>query len=470
MEVSLTRARSQEAKYTRAQMSSVTQDLEAYASRYEGRGRILRLRFVALRSPALEHDALRLAIDDAKRGRDTALYKELVALGNGRLGPDYAEDELWISTTDRWAASELERLRRELEDARTQQHNKEVIRASLSDLGEFFYSRGKLLQARGENVTMRDYCTDTKHHVNMSLKVVQVCLEAAEYHCAENYVHMAENIPDAASTCALELSYMRCCAGVALLARKRYKEAALRFLSTVVDTSEDNAVNVHALFNDAFSVEDVAIYAGLCSLATLDRKTLMEDVLGKPEFKALLDLVPDVRELLNDFCATRYASCLGYLEKIRPDLLLDPFLGRDDHVERLYRRIRSKTLVQYVMPFESVDLVQMAAIFQTNAKQLEEELFDLIENNLVAARIDTEGSALYRKSRSVRSDALTKALSTGDSAFEEAEAMLLRMSLTKSGMSVAWPQQTISRAASGIGQRYIADGGLLDSAGIGIVM
>lgn len=447
-------------------MSSVTQDLEAYASRYEGRGRILRLRFVAWRSPTLELDALRLAIDDAKRGRDTALYKELVALGNGRLGPDYAEDELWVSTTDKWAASELERLRRELEDAKTQQHNKEVIRASLSDLGEFFYSRGKLTQARGENVTMRDYCTDTKHHVNMSMKVVQVCMEASEYNYVENYVQMAENIPDAASTSALELSYMRCCAALALLARRRYKDAASRFLSTVVDTSEDNAVNVHALFNDAFCVEDIAIYAGLCALATLDRKTIMEDVLGKAEFKALLDLVPDIRELLSDFCATRYASCLSYLEKIRPDLLLDPFLGCDDHVERLYRRIRSKALVQYVMPFESVDLVRMAYIFQTDVRRLEDELFELIENNFISARIDTEGSSLYRKSRSVRSDALSKAISTGDSTFEEAEAMLLRMSLTKSGMSVAWPQQTISRAASAVGQRYVADGGLLDSAGI----
>lgn len=446
-------------------MSTPTQDLEAYASRYEGRGRILRLRFVAWRSPALELDALRLAIDAAKRGKDTALYKELVVLANGRLGPDYAEDELWVSTTDKWAASELERLRRELEDARTQQHNKEVIRASLSDLGEFFFSRGKLSQARGENITMRDYCTDTKHHVSMSMKVVQVCLEASEFHHVENYVHMAENIPDATAQSVFELSYMRCCAGVALLARKRYKDAAMRFLSTVVDTSEDNAAAVHALFNDAFCVEDVATYAGLCALATLDRKMLIEEVLGRAEFRALLDLVPDVRELVSDFCATRYTSCLQYLRKLRLDLLLDPFLGRDDHVEKLYRRIRSKALVQYVQPFESVDLVRMAAIFETGVKELEQEVFHLIEIGSIAARIDTESCSLHRKSKNLRTEALSKALSTGEGAFEESEAMLLRMSLTKSGMSVTWPQQSLSRVASGMGQRSLPDG-LLDTAGI----
>jgi COP9 signalosome complex subunit 1 len=446
-------------------MSTPTQDLDAYASRYEGRGRISRLRFVAWRSSALELDALRLAIDAAKRGKDTALYKELVQLCEGRLGPDYVDDELWVSTTDKWAASELERLRRELDDARTQQHNKEVIRASLSDLGDFFYSRGKLSQARGENITMRDYCTDTKHHVSMSMKVIQVCLEASEFHHVENYVHMAENIPDAATQSALELSYMRCCAGVALLARGRYKDAATRFLTACIDTSEDKSAAVHALFNDAFCVEDVATYAGLCALATLDRKTLIQRVLGSGEFRALLDLVPDVRELVNDFCATRYTSSIAYLEKLRPDLLLDPFLGRDDHLDVLYRRIQSKALVQYVQPFESVDIEQMAAVFQTEVRDLENTLFELIENGAIDARIDTQHRSLHRKTTNMRSEALSKALVTGENAFEEVEAMLLRMSLTKSGMSVAWQQQSLSRASSGMGQRSLPDS-MLDASGI----
>jgi COP9 signalosome complex subunit 1 len=438
-------------------MSSPTQDLEAYASRYEGRGRVLRLRFVAWRSPDLELDALRLAIDAAKRGNDTALYKELTAQAAGRLGPDYAEDELWISTKDKWAALELERLRRDLEDAKANQHNKEVIRASLCDLGDFLYSRGKLAQARGENVTMRDYCSETKHHVSMSMKVVQVCVEASEFTHVENYVHMAENIPDAESQSPLELSYLRCSAGLALLARGRYKDAAHRFLNTPIDTTEDGAAAVHALFNDAFCVEDVATYAGLCALATLDRKMLLESVLGSAEFRALLELVPDVRELISDFCATRYTSCLAYLDKLRPDWMMDPFLGRDDHVDKLYRRIRSKALVQYVQPFESVNLVRMAAAFKTEVKELEGELFHLIESGSIPARIDTQRSSLHRKSRNVRRQALANALSTGETAFNEAEAMLLRMSLAKSGMSVAWPQHSLSRANSGMGQRSQAD-------------
>lgn len=423
--------------------------------RYKGRGRILRLRFVAWRSPDLALDALRLSIDTAKSGVDTALYRELVAQAGGRLGPDYGEDELWIATTEKDVAATLERLRQDLDDARTHQHNKEVIRASLCDLSDFFYQRGKLPQARGESITMRDYCTDTKHHIAMAMRVVTVCMEAAEFHYVENYVHIAENVPDAPAQSPMELSFMRCCAGVALVARGRYREAALRFLSNPIDTSEDKAAAMQDMFSNPFCMEDVATYAGLCALATLDRRALLEDALGKSEFRALLELVPDVREVITDFCATRYTSCLAILEKMRPDLVLDPYLGQGDHVEKLYAMIRSKALVQYVHPFESVDLVRMAAAFKTELTELKGELFSLIEGGDINARIDSQNNSLHRKKRNVRREALAKAVATGEGTFDDAEAMLLRMSLAKNNMSVAWPhqQQSLSRGGSAFGQR-----------------
>lgn len=436
-------------------MSSPTQDLEAYAQRYSSRGKILRLRFVAWRSPALAVDALRLAIDAAKQGSDTCIYRDLVGQAGGRLGSDYAEDELWIATTEKAATADLERLRQDLDDARTHQHNKEVIRASLCDLSDFFYSRGKLAQARGESITMRDYCTETKHHVSMAMRVVKICMEAAEYHYVENYVHIAENVPDTATLCPLELSFMRCCAGVAHLSRGAYKDAADRFLSNPIDTSEDGAAAAAEVFSNPFCMEDVATYAGLCALATLDRRALQEDALGNADFRALLELVPDVRELLTDFCATRYTSCLGVLEKLRPDLLLDPYLGQDDHVEKLYGMIRSKALVQYVQPFETVDLVRMAAAFKTELGALESELLVLIEKGSVKARIDSQHHSLHRKSRNLRREALTKAVATGEATFDDAEAMLLRMSLTKNGLSVSWPHQqsSLGRSPAAFGHR-----------------
>lgn len=43
------------------------------------------------------------------------------------------------------------------------------------------------------------------------------------------------------------------------------------------------------------SPEDVAVYGGLCALATLEREELKSRVVDSPAFKAFLELVPTVR-------------------------------------------------------------------------------------------------------------------------------------------------------------------------------
>ena len=83
-----------------------------------------------------------------------------------------------------------------------------------------------------------------------------------------------------------------------------------------------------------------------------------------------------VRELIHDFHASRYASCLKYLEQLRPTLALDVHLH--DHVDKLYEKIRHKALIQYTTPFISVDLAIMAAAFNTTVSGVEKELAALI--------------------------------------------------------------------------------------------
>jgi COP9 signalosome complex subunit 1 len=78
---------------------------------------------------------------------------------------------------------------------------------------------------------------------------------------------------------------------------------------------------------------------------------------------------------------SRYASCLGYLQKLKTNLLLDIHLH--DHVEALYEQIRHKALIQYTTPFISVDLNRMAGAFKTTVAGLEKELAALIMENQI---------------------------------------------------------------------------------------
>lgn len=72
---------------------------------------------------------------------------------------------------------------------------------------------------------------------------------------------------------------------------------------------------------------------------------------------------------------------MGYLQKLKPNLLLDIHLY--DHVDTLYEQIRHRALIQYTNPFISVDLNTMASAFKTSVAGLEKELAALITENQI---------------------------------------------------------------------------------------
>ena len=78
---------------------------------------------------------------------------------------------------------------------------------------------------------------------------------------------------------------------------------------------------------------------------------------------------------------SRYGSCLEHLEKLKPNLLLDIHLH--EHLEALYKDIRHKAIIQYTIPFISVDLNTMADAFKTSVSMLEKELAALITDNKI---------------------------------------------------------------------------------------
>lgn len=91
-------------------------DVESYASLYSGHTKIARLHFIADHSNSrnLELEALRMALDEIRKGENTVLFKECVEKINGRLGPGYGLDQEWIDTVERRAAQRQEKLEMEL--------------------------------------------------------------------------------------------------------------------------------------------------------------------------------------------------------------------------------------------------------------------------------------------------------------------------------------------------------------------
>lgn len=412
-----------------------TADIDTYAARYVGYTKLRRLLFIAQHCKSRELDAYRLALDALTQPRslNIQLYRKVMGLVAGRLGPAYSLDATWAEEIDKRAAMQKERLESDLQTSRTGMA-KESIRLGYQDLGEFHYARGDLDNALKNFVRTRDYCSIARHNVEMCLNVIKVSVGLDSFAHVSTYVSKAEHATGMNDPKVRHK--LKAAAGLAQLSQHNYDSAARKFLDCgpsglTRGTPQDPGP---ASFAHVLAPEDVATYGGLCALASLDRPELKRSLLENTTFKGLLDLVPMVRELIYDFCRSRYGACLGALAALKPELLLDVHLHQ--HVESLYQRIRERCLLQYFIPYLSVDLGSMANTFDTPLPRLEKEIAGLIVTNRMPARIDSQRKTLHRRQVDPREAGYKKVFSMGQEFLREMRAMLFRMSLLEHSVFV----------------------------------
>ena len=257
-------------------------DIEVYVGAYTGVTRIKRLAFIASASPPHKADAIRMAVAEVKRTNNTALYLELVALAGDDSG--LARDDAWVEQVDRRAAQRHDKLEADLNAHKTSLV-KESIRMGHNDLGDFHYERGDFNTALKCYVRTRDYCTTSKHILAMCQNVIRASIQMGNFTHVANYITKAESTPDSSDPALV--AQLRVAAGLAFLESKKYKLAARKFLSVAAELGSG--------YSDVASSQDVALYGGLCALASFDRAELKSKVIESPTFRTFLELYPQVR-------------------------------------------------------------------------------------------------------------------------------------------------------------------------------
>ncbi|KAJ4954399.1 hypothetical protein NE237_011182 [Protea cynaroides] len=126
------------------------------------------------------------------------------------------------------------------------------------------------------------------------------------------------------------------------------------------------------------------------------RDRVEEQSYRQHQFPFFLELVPEVRELINDFYSSRYALCLEYLENLKANMLLDIHFA-----------------------------------FKTNVAGQEKELEALITDNQIRAQIDSHNKILYARHADQRNATFQRVLQTGSEFDRDVRAMLLRANLLK---------------------------------------
>lgn len=218
---------------------------------------------------------------------------------------------------------------------------------------------------------------------------------------------------------------LKCAAGLAALAKKNYKLAARYFMQANFD---------HCEFPEIISPNNVAMYGGLCALATYDRQEIQKNVISSSSFKLFLELEPQLRDIIFKFYESKYANCLKLLDEIKDNLLLDMYLA--PHVNALYTQIRNRALIQYFSPYLSADMVKMAAAFNRTVPELENEVMHLILEGLIQARIDSHNKILYAKDTDQRSCTFEKAIGVAHKYRRRTKMLILRAAVLKNQIIV----------------------------------
>lgn len=337
-----------------------------------------------------------------RKSNDVARYKSAASILQkiAPSDPDARVDDEWADRTSRKVQAETDKLEAAL---KSYKHNliKESIRVrSVSrpphqvtsprslphkqmgheDLANHFYSSGNLSNAFKSYSRMRDFCTAPKHILDMSLQIVRVCVEQGNYLSVQSHTAKIKNMqktPEEEESLSPKLGAAM---GLAHLSSGSYFNAARYFLEC--------PATLGSSFNDVMSSNDVAVYGGLCALASMDRNLIKSEVLDNTNFRSYLELEPHMRRAIAYFHTAKYSDCLQILEEYKNDYLLDIYLQR--HVKPLYDSIRSKSIVQYFIPFSCVALGSMAKAFATDEAALEKELVGMIGRGALDARIDTK--------------------------------------------------------------------------------
>ncbi|XP_005109229.1 COP9 signalosome complex subunit 1 isoform X1 [Aplysia californica] len=423
-------------------------DLEHYASQFTGLARLNRLLFIAEHCNSLKVEALRMALNyTMKTTFNTTLYQLIhhkleIATSGSRGGasssgqnnlPDVASainsvDTQWVEVTSKKAALKLEKLDTDLKNYKSNSI-KESIRRGHDDLGDHYLDCGDLSNALKCYSRARDYCTSPKHVVNMCLNVIKVSVYLQNWSHVQSYVNKAEVTPDNNKEAYQSISSrLKCAAGLADLATRKYKSAAKYFLQVNFDYCD---------FPELLSPSNVATYGALCALATFDRKELQVNVISSSSFKQFLELEPQLRDIMSKFYESKYASCLTLLTEIKDNLLLDMYVA--PHVNTLYTQIRNRALCQYFSPYLSADMRKMAEAFNTSVNALEDELMQLILDGQIKARIDSHNKILYAKDVDQRSTTFEKAILMGKEYQRRTKALILRSAVIKIQLHVKSP-------------------------------
>ncbi|WWD20026.1 hypothetical protein CI109_104499 [Kwoniella shandongensis] len=185
----------------------------------------------------------------------------------------------------------------------------------------------------------------------------------------------------------------------------------------------------------AISTADVALITAFCVLASADRARIRAVLLDRASFRAQIDdHATWILDLVRSFVDAKYGDVMTLLRRAAPILLLNPFLS--EHSTTLIDLIKSRSIVQYVQPFSTIQISTMAQAFGLPENEMLGLVEDLVQRKEIKGKIDLIDKVVSMTSPNHRGEMFETALKVGRTSSEMTQAAMLRMKLVEAGIVV----------------------------------
>ncbi|KAL9105109.1 MAG: hypothetical protein Q9163_000027 [Psora crenata] len=327
------------------------------------------------------------------------------------------------------------------------------------DLGKHYHCIGDLSNAIRCFNKMHDFITSNAHLIKMVLHNIHVSIDQKNwYNITVNASRIWSNGQTKYEEAKKHSAKLSSALGIAQLGFHNFRTAAEEFISTdprMIQAKLDDP-NDEESYNEVLTPNDVAIYGGLCALASFTRQELQTNVLEHKTFRAYLELEPHIRRAISFFIASKYSACLSILESSKTDYLLDIYL--QSCLQQIYSRVRSKAIQQYFVPFSCVRLAVLADAFNTDEPTIEDELAQLIKCGSLPARLDLVDRVLLATTVDNRAEVHARALEMAKEYERTAHLRILRMAILNAGLVV---KPAHEKVAMGIGMAGASQEGVV---------
>ncbi len=406
-----------------ASAASATFDLPSYLGAYTGHTQIARALCVAEAAhpadPALSRQAFDYALRALRdRTFNVGLHTTACESAAAKFGADaYPADAAWVDATAQAAGEVFARLDADLKRYKVGAV-KESIRTAHNELGAHHSKCGQHMDALKAYQKNKEYCSTREQTMDFMRRMMTCALDMGNYNQA---MSQAAKLRQLGAGAAPVLAGANATMGLAELSRSNYRGAASWFLQTGLALGD--------AFADTVRLHDVAVYAGLCALATYERGELDTAVLRDPMFREVLALAPTVRDMISAFHQSDYGASFRFMGQLERRCKYDLHMGR--HWDPLTAAIRSRVILQYFRPYVSVSLTVMAQALATSVEDLEFECARLINEGKLVARIDSQKKALLARESDKRTLTYQKVVATGDKFIKSMHSTLLGLSLSQ---------------------------------------